>query len=38
MTSYDELVFFHLVGFAGHVVHSDRYGPQNIDLLFFMLG
>jgi hypothetical protein len=25
-TSYAELVFLHLVGYAGHVVHSDATG------------
>jgi hypothetical protein len=25
------------VGFAGHVVDFDSFGPQNVDALFFML-
>jgi hypothetical protein len=31
-------VFFHLVGFAGHVVHSGACGVRKVDTLFFMLG
>jgi hypothetical protein len=37
-TRYIKLVFLHLVGSTGHVVHSGVYGVQNIDKLFFMLG
>jgi hypothetical protein len=32
------LCFFHLVGCAGHVVHSGMSGPQNVNVLFFRLG
>jgi hypothetical protein len=37
-THYVELVFLHLVGTAGHVVHSGASGPRNIDALFFIFG
>jgi hypothetical protein len=37
-TCYSELVLLHLMGSAGHVVHSSAFGPQNIDALFFMFG
>jgi hypothetical protein len=33
-----ELVFLHLVGSVGHIVHSGASGAQNFDALFFMLG
>jgi hypothetical protein len=36
-TRYSKLVFLHLAGSAGHVVHSFASGPRNIDALFFML-
>jgi hypothetical protein len=31
-------VFLHLVGSAGHVVHSCASRPRNIDTLFFIFG
>jgi hypothetical protein len=37
-TRNTKLVFLHLVGSAGHVVHSNASGPQNVNALFFMLG
>jgi NhaP-type Na+/H+ or K+/H+ antiporter len=36
-TRYTELVFFHLMGYAGHVVQSNAFGASNVDALFFML-
>jgi hypothetical protein len=37
-TRYGELVLFHPVGSAGHVVLFGTPGAQNINSLFFMLG
>jgi hypothetical protein len=37
-THYSELMFLHLVGSVGHVVHSGASGPQKVDTLFFRLG
>jgi hypothetical protein len=37
-TRYTILVYFHLVGSAGHVVKSGVSGPRNHDALFFLLG
>jgi hypothetical protein len=37
-TRYVKLVFLLPVGYAGHVVLSGAYGPQNVDALVFMLG
>jgi hypothetical protein len=37
-THYTELLFSHLVGYAGLVVHSGVSGPRNINALFFTLG
>jgi hypothetical protein len=37
-TRYTELVFLHLVGYAGHVVHFGAFGPRSVDALFFMVG
>ena len=30
-------LFFHLVGFAGHIVHCSASGAQNFYALFFLL-
>jgi hypothetical protein len=35
--TFAELVFLHLVGSTGHVVHSGAFGARNIDKLLFML-
>jgi hypothetical protein len=35
---YAKLVFFHLVGSTGHVVHFDASKARNVDAPFFMLG
>jgi hypothetical protein len=37
-TRYGELVFLHLVGSAGHIMHSSAFGTLNIDAIFFILG
>jgi hypothetical protein len=37
-TRYTDFVFFQMVGYVRHVVHSGMSRPQNIDALFFMLG
>jgi hypothetical protein len=37
-TRYAELVFWPLVGSAGHVVDSGAFGARNIGAEFFMLG
>jgi hypothetical protein len=37
-TRYIKRVFFHLVGFVGHVVHSNASETRNMDALFFILG
>jgi hypothetical protein len=37
-TRNTELLFLHLVGSAGHVVHFGPFGEQNVDALFFVLG
>jgi hypothetical protein len=37
-THYAQLVFLHLVGSVGHVVHSRASWAQNVDAVFFMLG
>jgi hypothetical protein len=37
-THYAELVFSHLVGFEGHVVHSGVSELKSVDVLFFMFG
>jgi hypothetical protein len=35
---YAELVFLHLVGYAGHVVHSGASEARNVEALFFVVG
>jgi hypothetical protein len=34
---YAELLFLHLVGSAGNVVHSGESGARNVDAPLFML-
>jgi hypothetical protein len=36
-TPCTEVVFLHLLGYAGHVVHSGASEAQNGDAIFFML-
>jgi hypothetical protein len=36
-TRYTKLVFFHPMGYVGHVVHSSASGARNIDAEFFLL-
>jgi hypothetical protein len=38
ISRYAELVFLHLVGYGGHIMHHDVSGLQNVDSLFFILG
>jgi hypothetical protein len=38
MTHYAELMFLHLVGSAGDVVHSGASRARNVNTLFSMLG
>jgi hypothetical protein len=33
-TCYTEFVFLHLVGSAGHVLHSCAFGVPNVEALF----
>jgi hypothetical protein len=37
-TRYAEHVFFHSVGYVGHLVHSGASGTQNVIALFFIHG
>jgi hypothetical protein len=36
-TRYDEFVFLHLLGSAGHIIRFTVSGARNADTLFFML-
>jgi hypothetical protein len=36
-THYVKLVFLHLVGSAGHVMHSGASRVRKVDVVFFML-
>jgi hypothetical protein len=38
VTRYIELLFLHLVGSTGHIVHSGASEATNVDALFIMLG
>jgi hypothetical protein len=37
-THYAELVFLHLVGLVGHILHSGASEARNVDTLFLILG
>jgi hypothetical protein len=36
-TCYPELVFYHPMGSAGHIVHFGASSARNVDALFFMI-